>query len=96
MEEVKQEVCVCVPVEEMEQLNTLFLQKQQELLLAVARVDELNHQLEVLRSNRIDLFPPPPSHHYHHQMSSSSSSRAELERLCKELQVHFTRLPLIH
>ncbi|XP_008314693.1 apoptosis-stimulating of p53 protein 2-like isoform X2 [Cynoglossus semilaevis] len=74
-------------VEEMEQLNTLFLQKQQELLLAVARVDELNHQLEVLRSNRIDLFPPPPSHHYHHQMSSSSSSRAELERLCKELQL---------
>ncbi|KAK2817572.1 hypothetical protein Q5P01_025763 [Channa striata] len=68
-------------VEEIEQMTSLFQQKQRELLVAVARVEELSGQLEVLRRNRLE--PPlPPQHH-----SSSSSSTAELERLYKELQL---------
>ncbi|KAF3688153.1 Apoptosis-stimulating of p53 protein 2 Bcl2-binding protein [Channa argus] len=68
-------------VEEIEQMTTLFQQKQRELLVAVARVEELSGQLEVLRTNRLE--PPLPPHPH----SSSSSSTAELERLYKELQL---------
>ncbi|XP_058496715.1 apoptosis-stimulating of p53 protein 2-like isoform X2 [Solea solea] len=70
-------------VEEIEQMTGLFQQKQRELLVAVARVEQLSDQLEVLRSNRREAPPPP----HHHTSSSSSSSTAELERLCKELQL---------
>ncbi|KAM9856918.1 apoptosis-stimulating of p53 protein 2b [Aulostomus maculatus] len=66
-------------VEEIEQMSGLFQQKQRELLVAMARVEELSDQLEALRSNRLE--PPPP--HLHH----TSSSTAELERLYKELQL---------
>uniref|UniRef100_A0A3Q3MLD1 Apoptosis-stimulating of p53 protein 2-like n=1 Tax=Mastacembelus armatus TaxID=205130 RepID=A0A3Q3MLD1_9TELE len=66
-------------VEEIEQMTSLFQQKQRELLVAVGRVEELSDQLEALRSNRLE---PPLPHH-----NSSSSSTAELERLYKELQL---------
>lgn len=60
-------------------MSQLFQQKQRELLLAMSRVEELSQQLEALRSSRVE--PPPPPSCLH------SSSTAELERLCKDLQV---------
>uniref|UniRef100_A0A8C7ZEW5 Tumor protein p53 binding protein, 2b n=1 Tax=Oryzias sinensis TaxID=183150 RepID=A0A8C7ZEW5_9TELE len=66
-------------VEEIEQMTGLFHQKQRELLMAAARVEELSDQLEALRSYRPDPHLPP-----HHP---NSSSAAELERLYKELQL---------
>ncbi|XP_040001089.1 apoptosis-stimulating of p53 protein 2-like [Xiphias gladius] len=71
-------------VEEIEQMNSLFQQKQTELLVAVARVEELSGQLEVLRGNRLEPpfpLPPPPPHHH------NTSSTAELDHLYKELQL---------
>lgn len=56
-------------------MNSLFQQKQRELVLAVSKVEELTRQLEMLRSGRID------GHH------DSQSAVAELDRLYKELQV---------
>lgn len=41
-------------VEEIEQMNGLFQQKQRELLMAVSRVEELSKQLETLRSGKLD------------------------------------------
>ena len=59
-------------------MTSLFHQKQRELLVAAARVEELGDQLEALRSNKLETpFP------HHHDMSST----AELERLYRELQV---------
>uniref|UniRef100_A0AAQ5ZJ01 Tumor protein p53 binding protein, 2b n=1 Tax=Amphiprion ocellaris TaxID=80972 RepID=A0AAQ5ZJ01_AMPOC len=70
-------------VEEIEQMTGLFQQKQRELLVAVARVEELSDQLEALRSSRLEPpLPPPPLSHHH-----NASSTAELERLYKELQL---------
>ncbi|XP_051802382.1 apoptosis-stimulating of p53 protein 2-like isoform X35 [Acanthochromis polyacanthus] len=70
-------------VEEIEQMTGLFQQKQRELLVAVARVEELSDQLEALRSSRLEPpLPPAPLPHHH-----TSSSTAELERLYKELQL---------
>ncbi|XP_019962727.1 apoptosis-stimulating of p53 protein 2-like [Paralichthys olivaceus] len=66
-------------VEEIEQMTGLFQQKQRELLVAVARLEELSDQLEVLRSTRKE--PPSPHHH------NTPSSTVELELLCKELQL---------
>ncbi|KAM4584837.1 apoptosis-stimulating of p53 protein 2-like [Odontesthes bonariensis] len=65
-------------VEEIEQMTSLFHQKQRELLVAAARVEELGDQLEALRSNKLE--PPFPLHH-------DMSSTAELERLYRELQL---------
>ncbi|XP_013362512.1 PREDICTED: apoptosis-stimulating of p53 protein 2 isoform X1 [Chinchilla lanigera] len=62
-------------VEEIEQMNSLFQQKQRELVLAVSKVEELTRQLEMLRNGRID------GHH------DSQSAVAELDRLYKELQL---------
>lgn len=62
-------------------MTSLFHQKQTELLVAVARVEELSNQLEGLRSNSLE--PSLPLLPHHHNMSST----AELERLYKELQV---------
>lgn len=62
-------------VEEIEQMNSLFQQKQRELVLAVSKVEELTRQLEMLKNGRID------GHH------DSQSAVAELDRLYKELQV---------
>jgi len=63
------------PVEEIEQMNSLFQQKQRELVLAVSKVEELTRQLEMLKNGRID--------GYH----DNQSAVAELDRLYKELQV---------
>ncbi|XP_034043695.1 apoptosis-stimulating of p53 protein 2-like [Thalassophryne amazonica] len=65
-------------VEEVDQMTGMFQQKQRELLLAVARVEELSGQLEALRSSR--LLENPLSHH-------CTSSSVELELLYKELQL---------
>ena len=62
-------------VEEIEQMNSLFQQKQRELVLAVSKVEELTRQLEMLKNGRID------GHH------DNQSAVAELDRLYKELQV---------
>lgn len=66
-------------------MSELFQQKQRELLLAVSRVEELSAQLEALRSSRLEAPPPYCLH---------SSSTAELERLCKDLQVSPAHLRL--
>lgn len=68
-------VILSLPVEEIEQMNSLFQQKQRELVLAVSKVEELTRQLEMLKNGRID------GHH------DSQSAVAELDRLYKELQV---------
>lgn len=48
-------LCLSVSaVEEIEQMNGLFQQKQRELLMAVSRVEELSKQLETLRSGKLD------------------------------------------
>lgn len=62
-------------VEEIEQMNSLFQQKQRELVLAVSKVEELTRQLEMLKNGRID------GHH------DNQSAVAELDRLYKELQL---------
>ncbi|XP_039091736.1 apoptosis-stimulating of p53 protein 2 isoform X3 [Hyaena hyaena] len=62
-------------VEEIEQMNSLFQQKQRELVLAVSRVEELSRQLEVLKNGRLD------------GRHDSRSAAAELDRLYKELQL---------
>ncbi|XP_063775083.1 apoptosis-stimulating of p53 protein 2 isoform X2 [Pseudophryne corroboree] len=62
-------------VEEIEQMNNLFQQKQKELMVAVSKVEELNRQLEMLKNGRIE--------GYH----DNQSAVAELDRLYKELQL---------
>ncbi|ERE72458.1 apoptosis-stimulating of protein 2 [Cricetulus griseus] len=62
-------------VEEIEQMNSLFQQKQRELVLAVSKVEELTRQLEMLKNGRVD------GHH------DNQSAVAELDRLYKELQL---------
>ncbi|XP_011359189.1 apoptosis-stimulating of p53 protein 2 [Pteropus vampyrus] len=62
-------------VEEIEQMNSLFQQKQKELVLAVSKVEELTRQLEMLKNGRVD------GHH------DNQSAVAELDRLYKELQL---------
>lgn len=62
-------------MEEIEQMNNLFQQKQRELVMAASKVEELNRQLELLKNGKVDNF------------HDSQSSVAELDRLYKELQV---------
>ncbi|TRY96987.1 hypothetical protein DNTS_001427 [Danionella cerebrum] len=62
-------------VEEIEQMNGLFQQKQRELVVAVSRVEELGRQLDMLRSGKMDV------------PESGPGSSGELERLYKELQL---------
>ncbi|CAL9687518.1 unnamed protein product [Knipowitschia caucasica] len=62
-------------VEEIEQMNSLFQQKQRELVLAATKVDELSRQLQLLKSGKMEGF------------HDSQSSVAELDRLYKELQL---------
>lgn len=56
-------------------MNSLFQQKQRELVLAVSKVEELSRQLEMLKNGRMD------------GRHDSRSAAAELDRLYKELQV---------
>ncbi|KAM8860184.1 apoptosis-stimulating of p53 protein 2a isoform 3-T4 [Spinachia spinachia] len=62
-------------VEEIEQMNNLFQQKQRELVMAASKVEELGRQLELLKTGKMDTF------------NDNQSSVAELDRLYKELQL---------
>ncbi|XP_072293728.1 apoptosis-stimulating of p53 protein 2-like isoform X2 [Eucyclogobius newberryi] len=62
-------------VEEIEQMNSLFQQKQRELVVAATKVEELSRQLELLKSGKMEGF------------HDNQSSVAELDRLYKELQL---------
>lgn len=62
-------------VEEIEQMNNLFQQKQKELVMAATKVEELSRQLELLKNGKMDNF------------HDNQSSVAELDRLYKELQL---------
>nr|XP_043901640.1 apoptosis-stimulating of p53 protein 2-like isoform X2 [Solea senegalensis] len=62
-------------VEEIEQMNNLFQQKQRELVMAASKVEELSRQLEILKSGKMENF------------HDNQSSVAELDRLYKELQL---------
>ncbi|XP_054885594.1 apoptosis-stimulating of p53 protein 2a isoform X2 [Poeciliopsis prolifica] len=62
-------------VEEIEQMNNLFQQKQRELVMAASKVEELSRQLETLKNGKKD------------NMHDNQSSVAELDRLYKELQL---------
>ncbi|XP_031728823.1 apoptosis-stimulating of p53 protein 2a isoform X2 [Anarrhichthys ocellatus] len=62
-------------VEEIEQMNNLFQQKQRELVMAASKVEELGRQLELLKNGKMDNF------------HDNQSSVAELDRLYKELQL---------
>lgn len=56
-------------------MNNLFQQKQRELVLAATKVEELNRQLELLKTSKME------------NLNDNQSSVAELDRLYKELQV---------
>ncbi|KAJ8014009.1 hypothetical protein DPEC_G00035790 [Dallia pectoralis] len=62
-------------VEEIEQMGSLFQQKQRELVVAVSKVEDLSRQLEMLKNGKMDAF------------HDNQSSVAELDRLYKELQM---------
>ncbi|XP_075719515.1 apoptosis-stimulating of p53 protein 2 isoform X2 [Rhinoderma darwinii] len=62
-------------VEEIEQMNNIFQQKQKELMVAVSKVEELSRQLEMLKNGRIEGY------------QDNQSAVAELDRLYKELQL---------
>uniref|UniRef100_A0A1A7Z3I3 Tumor protein p53 binding protein, 2 n=1 Tax=Iconisemion striatum TaxID=60296 RepID=A0A1A7Z3I3_9TELE len=62
-------------VEEIEQMNNLFQQKQRELVMAASKVEELTRQLELLKNSKME------------NNRDNQSSMAELDRLYKELQV---------
>lgn len=68
-------LCVCVLVDQVEQMNNLLLQKQKELVVAVSKVEDLSKQLETLKNGQLDA------------LHSNHSSVAELDRLYRELQV---------
>ncbi|XP_061600643.1 apoptosis-stimulating of p53 protein 2a [Cololabis saira] len=62
-------------VEEIEQMNNLFQQKQRELVMAASKVEDLSRQLELLKNGKMDNF------------HDNQSSVAELDCLYKELQL---------
>lgn len=62
-------------MEEIEQMNNLFQQKQRELVVAVSKVEELSRQLEMLKNGKMDA------------LHDNQSAVAELDRLYRELQV---------
>uniref|UniRef100_A0A3B3D256 Tumor protein p53 binding protein, 2a n=1 Tax=Oryzias melastigma TaxID=30732 RepID=A0A3B3D256_ORYME len=62
-------------VEEIEQMNNLFQQKQKELVMASSKVEELSRQLELLKNGKTENF------------HGNQSSMVELDRLYKELQL---------
>ncbi|XP_067276959.1 apoptosis-stimulating of p53 protein 2a isoform X2 [Pseudorasbora parva] len=62
-------------VEQVEQMNSLLLQKQKELVVAVAKVEELSKQLESLKNGQLD------------SLQGNQNSVAELDRLYRELQM---------
>ncbi|GBP88217.1 Apoptosis-stimulating of p53 protein 2 [Eumeta japonica] len=64
-----------VPPSDLESIRALFNEKEKELSVAVAKVEELTRQLEELRRGRAPPAPPaPPAAH-------------ELDKLRRELMV---------
>ena len=64
-------------------MNSLFQQKQRELVVAVSKVEELSRQLEILKTGKMDPF------------NNNQSSVAELDCLYKELQVKYMELLIL-
>ncbi|XP_061692964.1 apoptosis-stimulating of p53 protein 2a isoform X2 [Syngnathoides biaculeatus] len=62
-------------VEEIEQMNNLFVQKQRELVMAASKVEEFSQQLDLIKNGKLD--------GYHFQQSGM----AELDRFYTELQL---------
>lgn len=75
-------LCVCVfdVVEEIGKMNSLLLQKQRELVVAVSKAEELSKQLETVKNGQTDM------------LHNNQSSVGELDRLYRELQVKFETL----
>lgn len=71
-------VCVCLAAE-IEQVSSLFQEKQVELQQAVMKVEQLTQQLEELRNKRITDSQP------------AGGSALELHKLYQELQVQTTQ-----
>lgn len=71
--------CIYLPASDLDSIRALFNEKEKELSLAVAKVEELTRQLEELRrgrtSNTRDQTPP--------------ASALELDKLRRELMVRY-------
>ncbi|KAI7805287.1 putative apoptosis-stimulating of p53 protein 2, partial [Triplophysa rosa] len=62
-------------VEEIGKMNSLLLQKQRELVVAVSKAEELSKQLETVKNGQTDM------------LRNNQSSVVELDRLYRELQL---------
>ncbi|KAA0717548.1 Apoptosis-stimulating of p53 protein 2 [Triplophysa tibetana] len=62
-------------VEEIGKMNSLLLQKQRELVVAVSKAEELSKQLETVKNGQTDM------------LHNNQSSVGELDRLYRELQM---------
>ncbi|XP_056616847.1 apoptosis-stimulating of p53 protein 2a [Triplophysa dalaica] len=62
-------------VEEIGKMNSLLLQKQRELVVAVSKAEELSKQLETVKNGQTDM------------LHNNRSSVGELDRLYRELQM---------
>ena len=62
---------------ELESIKSLFNEKEKELAMAVAKVEEMTRQLEDIRSGRVKT----------NTNNQSPAAMAELEKLKKELMV---------
>lgn len=69
----------------MESLRAVFNEKEKELSVAVAKVDELTRQLEDLRRGKQDSANGPLSNNQ--GSNSQSAASVELEKLRRELMV---------
>lgn len=63
---------------ELESIKALFNEKEKELAMAVAKVEEMTRQLEEIRSGRVKA----------NTNTQSPAALAELEKLKKELMVN--------
>lgn len=74
-----QKIIICISASDLDSIRALFNEKEKELSLAVAKVEELTRQLEELRRGRSsgsrDQTPP--------------ASALELDKLRRELMVRF-------
>ena len=62
---------------ELESIKTLFNEKEKELVMAVAKVEEMTRQLEDIRNGKVKA----------NTNNHNSTSAVELEKLKKELMV---------
>lgn len=68
--------CVCFVDTELESVKALFTEKEKELVMAVAKVEELTRQLERIRHDRSSA-----------KNGTQSAAALELDKLRKELMV---------